>query len=472
MKVITYQAHNVLGVKDIQFDLAGHHLFLVGGKNAQGKTSALTALLMALCGKRGMDNYPEIALREGESKGWVRVDLTGDVELHDTEKFTVELYLRRKRTGTVIEEFRILDSTGAEAPEPRTLLQSLFNLKAFDPLAFERMKPKEQAELVQGMLGVDLKVFDEERAKVYEERKQVGVEGKKLAGKLALSKKHDGVPDKEENVAELVEELESRKRTNDMIYKIKASMLTYADMIKEYEQSIADSNKEIERLQQLIEAEKERIEHSKEEVASYQELTVTATKALENVKEQDEDEIRERIKNAESINRKVRANEEYKKLEAEVEKSRGEYQRCTDRLNQIDQDKADAIAKATWPVEGMELLEDGLLLNGRPFESASTSQRIMASIKVGMALNPKLKLLVCQHGSELDEETLEALDEVLRVNDFQMVVELVSRTKEDEDRCTVVIEDGEVKSSGGKVVTPRHKPESEEQEQEIVEQEE
>ncbi len=472
MKVITYQAHNVLGVKDIQFDLAGHHLFLVGGKNAQGKTSALTALLMALCGKRGMDNYPEIALREGESKGWVRVDLTGDVELHDTEKFTVELYLRRKRTGTVIEEFRILDSTGAEAPEPRTLLQSLFNLKAFDPLAFERMKPKEQAELVQGMLGVDLKVFDEERAKVYEERKQVGVEGKKLAGKLALSKKHDGVPDKEENVAELVEELDNRKKNNETISKLKTSIETYYAKGVEHSNAIIESEDEIKRLEALIEAERRQIEYNKEQVYSYDDLAAKAKITLESLKEQDENEIRERIKNAESINRKVRANEEYKKLEAEVEKSRGEYQRCTDRLNQIDQDKADAIAKATWPVEGMELLEDGLLLSGRPFESASTSQRIMASIKVGMALNPKLKLLVCQHGSELDEETLEALDEVLRVNDFQMVVELVTRTNEDEDRCAVIIEDGEIKPASGKVVTPRHKTESEEQEQEIVEQEE
>ena len=66
MKLLTYEAHNVLGVKDIKFDLTGRHLFLVGGANGQGKSSALTALTMALAGKSGMNDYPEIALRKGE----------------------------------------------------------------------------------------------------------------------------------------------------------------------------------------------------------------------------------------------------------------------------------------------------------------------------------------------------------------------------------------------------------------------
>jgi len=61
----------------------------------------------------------------------------------------------------------------------------------------------------------------------------------------------------------------------------------------------------------------------------------------------------------------------------------------------------------------MELTEDGLLMDGLPFEQASTSQRIMASVAVGMALNPKLRLLVCQHGSDLDNDTLDALAKVV-----------------------------------------------------------
>ena len=69
---------------------------------------------------------------------------------------------------------------------------------------------------------------------------------------------------------------------------------------------------------------------------------------------------------------------------------------------------------------------------------------IVASVKIGMAANPKLRLLVCQNGSDLDTDTLEVLDALLKENDFQMIVELVTRTEADEDLCAVVIKDGQV----------------------------
>jgi len=59
-------------------------------------------------------------------------------------------------------------------------------------------------------------------------------------------------------------------------------------------------------------------------------------------------------------------------------------------------------------------------------------------------LNPELRLLVCEHGSDLDLDTLSALDAVLKENDFQLIAEVVTRSKEDEERCAVVIADGEV----------------------------
>ena len=184
MKLLKYTIQNVLGVKDITLDVDGHHLFLVGGKNAQGKTSALTALLMALCGKRGLKEYPELALREGETRGSVTIELSGESSLHEDEKITVELMLRKKRSGLVVEEFRVLDSTGEEAPEPRALLQRLFKLRAFDPLEFERAKPKEQVEIIRNMLGIDFEAFDKRRQEAYEKRRDVGVEGKSLARRL------------------------------------------------------------------------------------------------------------------------------------------------------------------------------------------------------------------------------------------------------------------------------------------------
>ena len=209
MKVIKYEAHNVLGIKDIAWDMTGSHLWLVGGENGQGKTSANTALICALAGKRGMDNYPEVLLRDGERSGSVRIELTGVEELHEDERITVELNLRRKPSGTVVEEFRVLDSTGEEAPEPRTLLRRLFQLRAFDPLAFCRMKPSEQSKVMHDLLGLDLDKYDQDRQETYDKRRQVGLDGKAWKGKLDAIPEVKDAPENEVSMTELMDKMSS-----------------------------------------------------------------------------------------------------------------------------------------------------------------------------------------------------------------------------------------------------------------------
>lgn len=441
MKIISYEAHNVLGVKDIRFDMEGRHLFLVGGKNGQGKTSALTALVMTLCGKSGMGtkDYPAIALRDGQKKGKVTIELTGSVDLHENVGLTAELTLRRKASGVVVEEFRLLDSTGEEAPEPRKTLQRLFQLKAFDPLEFERMKPKEKASCVQKMLGLDLSKYDQEHKEVFDERTAVGREGKKLAAQLEGMEKHKDAPKDEVKVADLVGEVEklmeeNRKRDDvaRVVAKAKDLQLELTAKADALVEQIADLRKQLE--------------DTNEQVAAAEKNEAEAAKKLEKlpIRDAEIDAIKEQISKADETNRKVRENDAYEKLAAEVKASRGKWQELTDRLKEIAEKRAEEVASADWPIEGMELQEDGLIWNGLPFEQASTSQRIMASVAVGMRLNPELKLLVCEHGSDLDVDTIEALDAILKKHDFQMVCEVVTRSKEDEERCAVVIADGEV----------------------------
>ena len=439
MQVLKYEAHNVLGVKDIKFDLAGRHLFLVGGANGQGKSSALTALVMALAGKSGMPDYPDIALRNGEKKGKVTIELTGDEELMESKSITVELSLRKKTTGSVVEEFRVLDSTGEEAPEPRKLLQRLFTLRAFDPLAFERMKPKEKATLVSQMLGLDLSKFDKEYNRVFEDRTVLGRDGKKLAAQFEAAPKHADAPTEEVKVVDLMAEMEKLQGEN------KARADCERNVAKAKDRQVALTAKADALVEQIAALQKQ-LDETRIEIDDAEASELSARTQLSALPSRYEEitAVKDKIAKADETNRKVRENAARETLEKELKKSRGEYQKLTDRLTEIQEERAEAVAKAEWPMPGMELTEDGLLMNGLPFEQASTSQRIMASVKVGMALNPKLRLLVCQHGSDLDNETLDALAKVVEEHDFQMVVEIVSRSKEDEERCAVIIADGEV----------------------------
>lgn len=450
MKLLKYTIQNVMGVKDITMETEGHHLFLVGGKNAQGKTSALTALLMALCGKRGLAGYPEIALREGETRGSVTVELSGEpsIGLHD-ERITVELTLRKKRSGEVVEDFRIVDSAGDESAEPKSLLQKLFRLRAFDPLEFERAKPKEQVEIIRGMLGIDFEEFDKKRKDVFEKRRECGIHGKQLAAQLDGTPYHKDAPEKEVSAKELMDELDRRRKINERRSDLERTVVKQKDEIVHCEEKVTACHKEIERLKDLILAEEEKIKNYHSEISASQELIGRCEQDLasEEFAKQDTGEIRKQIDSVDESNRKYRENRLHAELEARVDAARDEYSKMTKEIEKIDEAKAEAVRNAPWPVPDMELSEDGLLLNGLPFEQASTSQRIIASTKVGMAMNPTLRLLVCQHGSDLDTDALDALQQVLEENDFQMIVELVCRTSADEDLCAVVIEDGKVKGA-------------------------
>jgi hypothetical protein len=93
----------------------------------------------------------------------------------------------------------------------------------------------------------------------------------------------------------------------------------------------------------------------------------------------------------------------------------------------------------------MSIDKEGVLLNGRAFSDNSRSERIAASAKIGMAMNPTLKLLICEDGSDLDADCMDALDAFMSEHDFQCICELVTRSSEDEDRCKVVLQNGAAK---------------------------
>lgn len=439
MKVLNYQAHNVGGIKDIDFQMAGHHLFPIGGKNAQGKTSALNALKIALAGKRGLDEYPEVVLRDGEKKGSVTVELSGSSDLHEDDKLTVEFTLRRKPSGEVVETFRVLDSTGEEAPEPRSLLRRLFKMRGFDPLSWYRKSEQEQHKTLQDLAGIDLDAFDADYDETYQKRTQVGRDGKRLAAELDGMPEHSDAPNSEVSITDLMNEMESSQQFDSLLSEAKDKCTVQSLVLKTYEDKIEYIKGQQEKLKKDLKMVKELQKSGKSEQQKFEQ-------SLANIEEGSQPRgiqaIKDDIASADELNMKYREMEKRKKLQQEVQETRSLYKLMTDRLDAIKAEKLEALEAAPLPVDGLQLTEDGVLWNDLPFSQASTMQRILASTRIGMAANPTLKLLICEHGSDLDVDALSALEDLCRDTDFQMIIELVTRSKSDEDRCAVIIEDG------------------------------
>jgi hypothetical protein len=440
VKVISYSAHNVLRLKDITFNLEGRHLFLVGGKNEQGKTSALMALLMSLCGRKGMDNYPEIALKEGENEGWVKVQLSGEEELHEPIGLSVELRLKRQRDRSVVEEFRITDSAGDEAPEPRTLLKRLYEVRAFDPLAFEKLDRKGKVELLRKLLGLDFTAEDTEYQKAYSERTEVNRDGKALKAKFDGMKHHDDAPAEEVSTSVLMTELERRQQVNQANRKQREACEQAKRLALSCSEALVKAH------QDLVEAQRKFKVAEKARESAIESAEAQAQEAIiGTIVDESEKEIREQITGADALNAKVRENRKYAEAKADLDSLRDRSQALSDQLVKITETKARKLQEAKWPVPGLSIDDQGVLLNGLPFEQASKSKRVIASTEIGMALNPKLRLLVSESGGDLDNETIADLDKLLAEKGFQMIVELVTRSPGDEALCAVLIQDGQVK---------------------------
>jgi len=422
MKVLKYEVHNVMGVKDADLNVEGRHLYLVGGRNEQGKSSALTALLIALCGRRGWE-YPDVPLRDGEDEGSVTVALPGDEELHEPIGITVERKFERRRDGSVKETLVVSDSAGEPAPEPQTVLNSLYHAKGFDPLAFLRLNKRGQLEAIEKLLNLDGDVFRQSEANLSAERKVARRAKDTAEAKMVPS--HPNVPLEEVSVSQLLLSLDEAKKINDSRKK---------------------TFKRIEDDRERIFQVKEKIKQIQDDLARFEKILADEIAESDKLPpEADVDAIQKKIEDAEETNAKVRANLISDERSEAAKDAAREFKSLDDSIADLRLEWRKSLRDAEWPVEGLSLDATGLLYNDLPFEQASRSVQIRTAVRMAMAQNPKLRLMVCQHGNDLDDVAMDELEKVLTESDFQMILEVVTRNAQDEERCAVVFENGEAK---------------------------
>ncbi|HYE85079.1 MAG TPA: hypothetical protein VEA16_01900, partial [Vicinamibacterales bacterium] len=107
--------------------------------------------------------------------------------------------------------------------------------------------------------------------------------------------------------------------------------------------------------------------------------------------------------------------------------------------------KRSALSAATFPVPGLAFSDDGLTFDGLPFEQASYAQQLRVAVAMGLAVNPKLKVLLIKHGNALDSSSLQLLAQLAEEHGAQVWLE---RVAESADGVSVYIEEGRITSPG------------------------
>lgn len=160
------------------------------------------------------------------------------------------------------------------------------------------------------------------------------------------------------------------------------------------------------------------------------------------------------VKNMEAENIKVAQAVRYDELWAAAKAASQKADKLDGQVKANRDAREEAIRKAKFPVEGLGLGAIGVTLGGIPFEQCSSAEQLRVSVAIGIALNPKLKVLLCRDASVLDEDSLKLVADMAAKAGAQVWVERV----ETDGAVSVIIEDGHVKGQALPVadLVPEH----------------
>ena len=123
----------------------------------------------------------------------------------------------------------------------------------------------------------------------------------------------------------------------------------------------------------------------------------------------------------------------------------------TDRLDELTEEKAKRIAAVEMPVDGLGIdTERGVLFNNVPFKQAATGDQTEVSCALGMAANPKLRVLRIKDGSLLDALHMERIRKMAEAGrgrgSYQFWIE---RVADADNGVGFYIEDGQLAPRDG-----------------------
>lgn len=352
----------------------------VSGRNEQGKSSILDAIESALGGKR---RQPEKPIRRGAESARVVLTLDGVI---------VERVWTEKTDRLVVK-----NADGYFASEPQRRLDELVGGLAFDPLAFMAEKPGDQRATLLRLVGVDLDAIEMRRRAVYEERTEDGRELRHAKERLlAAPEPSAGTPEEEVDSRAISAELFAAHRRHAEAHDAERAVGLAGKRLGEAAAKIERMKADLSAAQQAM----------KEVRVAGMAAAVAETKAKADLP--DLDKIQVRLDGIEQTNRAVRQRQERWALAEMVDSCQARWDAKTRDLEAIDLEKAQALFRATMPVEGLAVTDDGLMFEGLPLSQASLSRRVRICTKISAALNPKLRIALIRNGNDLDRETLAA----------------------------------------------------------------
>lgn len=434
MTIKRLELRNFQAIKDFSADFTGD-VYLVKGENEVGKSTILKSIVCLLTGER------DAVLRNGEKNGFAKMVIGGD-----GKEYTVELrFTENDPRGTIsIKAKDGMRSTNV------SMLRTVLNYRNFDAEEFARWSEtaegrRKQIQVVMGLMPPEIanriKTIDAEVLQTKESRKAVNANVKYKETELESIKAQLSDGDIETytepiDLTVLMQEsnkaAEQRAKAENVKVRLSCLKSALLNIPKERERLAA----ELEKAKKAYEDAKAFYNRSIENVTAKE----TETKGeIENAEQwlseydaQPKEDAAEKLAAAQNHNAKCQIVKMFHAKQTEVDAERTKADKLNADLDAYAKERAELVAAAKFPIDGLSFGEDGLTLNDVPFVvgKVSDSQIMEVAAKLVIASNPTVNIFRIGRGESLGAKRLQSIVNLAKENGFQGFIEQVERGQE------------------------------------------
>ena len=432
LKIIRFTASNIKKLVAVEITPEGN-VVEITGKNGEGKTTVLNCIAWAIGDKTDIQSTP---IRDGEAQGEVVLDM-GD--------YVVKRNFTALDDGDWKTKLTLQTKEGYSVPSPTAFLKRIKGDIAFDPYGFARMKPAEQYAVLRGFVeGFDFDAEERANKEDYDKRRV-----QNALSKQARARARDIV----------VETIDGgRIDTQKIRTEINGAQLhnneqrTRQHRLDQNQSSIDSLTNNRELVQGQIDALQKR---QADLTALIDGHTVTRTKIPTPQALTEEEPLRDALQHANDHNGTITANEQRadtrKSAVDEAETAEAKSVALTKAMDDRKASMAKAVAKATFPVDGLTI-EDGMAkLNGHALDVASRAEMLTLGFAIAASKKPRLRVALIEDASLMDSNSLRKVAELSVKYGFQTWLERVDES----GTVGIVIEDGRVKGQDNDLNSPR-----------------
>lgn len=424
IKIASLELENVKRIHAVELEPAQNGLTVIGGKNAQGKTSVLDALAWALGGDKMKPADPN--RKGGATPARLRVELSNGIVVE-----------RKGKNGSL----HVTDTTGKKAGQQ--LLNDFISQLALNIPRFMNGSDADKATALLQTLGIDAELakIDGSIRATFQDRQLVGRDAKAKRAHAEKLPHHEDAPDAPVSAAELIQEQQAILARNGEKLKAKQDA---EDTAKKAEfarsTAYAATSRVADLEQQLKEARAELARRTKEAEEAEEKAKVLAQSTAELVLESTE-EIESSIANIETINNKVRDNQAKAEADAEAIRVEQEYDGLTQKLEDLRAKRRGLLDGAPLPLPELSIDDEGALTyKDHTWGDMSGAEQLVVATAIVRATKPECGFVLVDKLEQFDTDELAKFGEWAKGEGLQIIGTRVAT----DDSCTVVIVDGRI----------------------------